>query len=103
MRSVMKTVSALVALASGVALLRSPAESQGRGDIAIRVPDVPGPYCVYGVEKRLMELPEVATVRMLWEADEIRVALKEGAVVRRERIEDAIERAEYPYPYEIQL
>jgi hypothetical protein len=103
MRSVLKTVSVLIALASGVALLRSPAESQGRSDIIIRVPDVPGPYCVYGVEKRLLELPEVATVRMLWEADEIRVALKEGAVVSRERIEDAIERAEYPYPYEIQL
>jgi hypothetical protein len=103
MRSILKKVSVLAMLGAGVALLRSPAESQGRSEITIRVPDVPGPYCVYGIEKRLAELPEVAGVRLLWEEDEIRVAMRPGAATSRERIEEAIERAEYPYPYSVEL
>lgn len=96
-------VAGLAALAALLASLRGPAGAQARGEITISVPDVPGPYCVYGIEKRLREMPEVKGVRLLWEEDEIRVALKQGAVVSREQIESAIERAEYPYPYLVEL
>ncbi len=103
MRSILRPIPVLVALGAGMVVLRSPAESQTRGEITIRVPGVPGPYCMYGIEKRLAEMPEVAGVRLLWEEDEIHVAPRSSAVVSRERIEEAIEHAEYPYPYSIEL
>ncbi|MBI4539405.1 MAG: heavy-metal-associated domain-containing protein [Gemmatimonadetes bacterium] len=103
MRSVLKLVSVLAMLGTGLGLLRAPTESQLRGQITIRVPGVPGPYCVYGIEKRLTELPEVADVQLLWEEDQIRVNLREGAAASRERIKAAIEGAEYPYAYTIDL
>lgn len=93
----------LAALAAVLGLIRFPAGAQARGEITISVPDVPGPYCVYGIEKRLREMPEVAGVRLLWEEDEIRVALMQDAAVSREQIEEAIERAEYPYAYSVEL
>lgn len=84
-------------------VIRGPVGAQARNEITITVPDVPGPYCVYGIEKRLREMPDVAGVRLLWEQDEIRVVPKEGADLTREQIEAAIERAEYPYAYSIEL
>lgn len=96
-------IATLVALAAAMAALRSSAASPAPGEIRIGVPGIPGPYCMYGIEKRLAELPEVADVRLLWEEDEIRVTLRPGAAVSRERIEVAIERAEYPYPYSVEL
>ncbi len=72
-------------------------------EIAISVPDIPGPYCMYGLEKRLAGMPEVASVQLLWEEEEIRVTLKPGANVTREKIDEAVERAEYPYDYSVQL
>ncbi|MEX2553868.1 MAG: hypothetical protein WD627_12820 [Actinomycetota bacterium] len=48
-------------------------------------------------------MPEVAGVRLLWDEDAIWVGIKPGATVTREAIEGAIERAEYPYEYSVEL
>lgn len=95
-------IGMLAALAAGLLLFRPAAGSQMQGEITISVPGIPGPYCMYGIEKRLATLPEIADVRLDWEEEEIRVALEPGASVSRERIEEAIERAEYPYNYSIE-
>lgn len=108
MRRVLITISALVALAIGFGLHRSPAgaqaaaEVQAGGGFRISIPDVPGPYCVYGVEKRLREIPAVESVRLLWKEDAIRVVPRAGMALRREAIEAAMERAEYPYAYSVE-
>lgn len=88
---------------TGLLLLRPAGGSEARGEIIVSVPGVPGPYCMYGVEKRLADLPEVADMRLDWAAEEIRILLNPGATTTRERIEEAIERAEYPYEYRIEL
>lgn len=95
--------ASVIALPSGYARARPLAMAQVTGQVTISVPGVPGPYCVYGIEKRLMELPEVAAVRVLWDGDEIRVVLAPGARASRALIESAIDRAEYAYPYSIDL
>ncbi len=93
----------LAAFGAGPYPLRSGTARQAQGDITISVPGIPGPYCMYGIEKRLAEMPEVEGVRLLWQEEAIRVALRAGATVTREEIEEAIERAEYPYQYEVKL
>lgn len=96
-------IATLTLSGTGVLLLRTAAASDARGEITISVPGVPGPYCMYGVEKRLAARPEVADVRLDWAEEEIRIALKPGARTTEERIEEAIQRAEYPYEYRIEL
>jgi cation transport ATPase len=96
-------IAMLAAFGAGPYPLRSGTARQAQGDITISVPGIPGPYCMYGIEKRLAEMPEVEGVRLLWQEEAIRVALRAGATVTREEIEEAIERAEYPYQYEVKL
>ncbi|OFW39738.1 MAG: hypothetical protein A3F70_01730 [Acidobacteria bacterium RIFCSPLOWO2_12_FULL_67_14] len=71
--------------------------------VTIAVPGIPGPYCMYGIEKRLAEMPEIEQIDLRWDAEEIRITVKRGASVTRQQLEDAIERAEYPYKYSIVL
>lgn len=104
MRSVSRGgVAAFAALGVGMLQLQANAASQAPHEFTISVPGIPGPYCMYGIEKRLAEMPEVEGVRLLWQEEAIRVALRAGATVTREEIEEAIERAEYPYQYEVKL
>lgn len=90
-------------LLAGAASLPDGSAGQPARGLVISVPNIPGPYCMYGVEKRLMEMPEVQAVRLSWEEEELRVDLKPGMSVTREEIEAAIERAEYPYEYAVEL
>lgn len=73
----------------------------GTRQLTISVPGIPGPYCMYGIEKRLAEMPEIEQIDLRWDAEEIRITVKPGASVTRRQLEDAVERAEYPYTYSI--
>ena len=92
-----------IAFIAGLAPLTRDSEGRAPREIAISVPGIPGPYCMYGLEKRLAEMPEVAGVQLLWEEERIRLALRPGASITREAIKQAIERAEYPYDYAVEL
>lgn len=72
------------------------------GTMTISVPGVPGPYCMYGIEKRLRALPEVAHVELLWREDKIRVVPASGATLRAADLRRALERAQYPDHYTIE-
>ncbi len=69
--------------------------------VIVSVPGIPGPYCAYGVEKRLFELDGISRVDLLWEKEQIRVSIKDDKTVTSEKILAAFERSEYPYDYEI--
>ena len=70
-------------------------------NVIVLVPGIPGPYCAYGVEKRLFELAGVRRVDLLWEKEQIRVSIKDDKTVTSEQILAAFERSEYPYDYKI--
>lgn len=68
----------------------------------LRLPGIPGPYCAYGVEKRLLELEEVLQVAISWDKEALMVFLKEGAELSPGRIEEVMKKADYPYRYSIE-
>lgn len=103
MRWILWMIAMLAAFGAGPYPLRSGTARQAQGDITISVPGIPGPYCMYGIEKRLAEMPEVEGVRLFWEENAIRIGLKPGTAVTREEIEEAVERSEYPYEYSVEL
>jgi mercuric ion binding protein len=70
--------------------------------IVIRVPGIPGPYCAYGVEKRLEELPGVQAVKLHWRDETITAQIAPGAKVTKEHVQRAMEKAIYPYKYTIE-
>lgn len=72
-------------------------------DIVIAVPGIPGPYCAYGAEKRLREVPGVADVAISWPDQQIRVVTRPGSHVTADDISRAMTRADYPYKYEIRM
>lgn len=76
---------------------------QPQRGVTIAVPGIPGPYCMYGIEKRLAEMPEIEQIDLRWDTEEIRITVKPGASLTRRQLEDAIERADYPYTYSILL
>ena len=67
----------------------------------VSVPGIPGPYCTYGMEKRLFELAGVRRVDLLWEKEQIRLSIKDDKTVTSEQILAAFEKSEYPYDYKI--
>jgi len=69
--------------------------------VIVSVPGIPGPYCAYGVEKRLYELASVKEVVLLWEREQIQVSIKDGQSVTPEQILAAFKNSEYPYDYTI--
>lgn len=70
-------------------------------EIFISVPGIPGPYCAYGLEKRLLEVPEIKEVDLLWSEEKIRIISKDRRKVSRSKIDEAIRKADYPYSYRI--
>lgn len=72
-------------------------------EIILNVPGIPGPYCAYGVEKRLLEIGGVTQVKTLWDTAQIRVVTSDRARITADDIRRAIERADYPYKYEIRM
>ena len=75
--------------------------AEGR-EIIVSVPGIPGPYCAYGVEKRLLERDGIQRVELLWKEEKIRIVIAEGKTVTRDQIMAAVEEADYPYEYEIE-
>lgn len=93
---VLAVLTVLVAHALGTLQVPSSA-----GAIIISIPGVPGPYCVYGIEKRLRERPGIDRVDLLWADERIRVVLSAGSPLTEEDVRDAVERSEYPYDYSV--
>jgi len=71
-------------------------------EIVISVPGIPGPYCAYGVEKRLKELGGITRVDVLWKEEIIWAYYDEGVAITREQIMEAMKKADYPYEYTIE-
>lgn len=69
--------------------------------IDVAVPGIPGPYCAYGAQKRLLEIPGVHKVEILWKEEMIRVVTDAQMAVPRQAISDAFKRADYPLKYEL--
>ena len=84
----------LLALGQGTASAR---------EIVIAVPGIPGPYCAYGAEKRLLELKGVEAVTVSWESELIRIVVNDSARIAAEDIKRAMKRADYPYKYEVRM
>ncbi|MGI8547626.1 MAG: hypothetical protein ACR2M1_09860 [Gemmatimonadaceae bacterium] len=70
-------------------------------EIIISVPGVPGPYCVYGIDKRVRDLAGIAQVDLLWPEEKIRVVLAPGSSTTAADVRRAVERSEYPYHYTV--
>lgn len=68
----------------------------------LHLPGIPGPYCAYGVEKRLLEQEEVEKVTISWDKEGLIVLLKEGMELSPKRIEEVMKKADYPYRYSIE-
>lgn len=73
-----------------------------QGQIAIAIPHVPGPYCAYGAEKRLRDVPGVRHVHADWDAERIDVTLSGDARVTPADLDAAMTRAEYPTQYRVE-
>ncbi len=70
-------------------------------EIVLAVPGIPGPYCAYGVEKRLLQLDGVKEVKTLWRNEQIRIVTDDKTRISPDDIKRAIKRADYPYTFEI--
>lgn len=101
-RSVACAVALLVASTIVLAQREAGTADRERSLITIAVPGIPGPYCMYGLEKRLADLAGVDRIELLWDDDAIRVLAKPGVSLSRAVIDDAVARAEYPYPYSVE-
>ena len=90
-----------VAVVAGSLLVIAHRLAAEERNVIVSVPGIPGPYCAYGVEKRLFELAGVRRVDLLWEKEQIRVSIKDDKTVTSEQILAAFEKSEYPYDYKI--
>ncbi len=88
--------------AIGLVLMACAVTSQG-AEVIISVPGIPGPYCAYGVEKRLLEIAAVKSVAIRWQKEQIRAKLEQGSSVTEPEIRQAVENADYPYDYSITI
>ncbi|MGH7424933.1 MAG: hypothetical protein ACREJP_02050 [Candidatus Methylomirabilales bacterium] len=83
-------------------VLTSLSSGASSNPIMLRLPGIPGPYCAYGVEKRLLELEEVQQVTISWDNEALMVFMKDGAELSPERIDEVMKKADYPYRYSIE-
>lgn len=90
-----------VAVVAGPLLVMSPSVIAGEREFVLSVPGIPGPYCAYGVEKRLFDLDGVSRVDLLWEKEQIRVFIANGKTVTPDQILTAVKKSDYPYEYKI--
>lgn len=91
----------LIAGIAGIHLLMIQSGAAGDKEIILSVPGIPGPYCAYGVEKRLLELDGIVRVELHWKDETIRAVIAEGRTVTAEQIRTAVKLADYPYEYSI--
>ena len=91
----------LIASIAGIHLLMTQSGAAGDKEIILSVPGIPGPYCAYGVEKRLLELDGILRVELHWKDETIRAVIAEGRTVTADQIRTAVKLADYPYEYSI--
>ena len=91
----------LIASIAGIHLLMTQPGAAGDKEIILSVPGIPGPYCAYGVEKRLLELDGILRVELHWKDETIRAVIAEGRTVTADQIRTAVKLADYPYEYSI--
>lgn len=96
-----KAIILSATLGSGVIPLGAEPLAVEERDIIVSVPGIPGPYCAYGAEKRLLELDGVERVELLWKEERLRIVIAAGKVVTAKQIEAAMKRADYPYDYSV--
>ena len=96
----LKKLLRLAVVAGPLLVIAHPLAAEER-NVIVSVPGIPGPYCAYGVEKRLFELAGVRRVDLLWEKEQIRISIEDDKTVTSEQILAAFERSEYPYDYKI--
>lgn len=91
----------VIAVAVGAVLFAAwPVTAKG-AEIVLAVPGIPGPYCAYGVEKRLLELDGVTEVKTFWRSEQIRIVTNDKTRITADDIKRAIKRADFPYKFEI--
>ncbi len=97
----LKRLSALYSLIGviGTLLLVIGPVGAEAGEIIVSVPGIPGPYCAYGAEKRLLEMDGVQQVILLWQEEQIRVLIEDGSSVTPADVKKAFQKADYPYKY----
>ena len=81
---------------------RSGSSVAEKHEIILSVPGIPGPYCAYGLEKRLLQLEEVERVQIDWVAEHLVIEVRDGEnLPGAEEIDKAIQAADYPYRYTV--
>lgn len=93
----------IIAGVAGAVLFGTGALAGSAKEVVLAVPGIPGPYCAYGAEKRLLELKGVIQVKTFWESEEIRIVVDKTGRITADQIKEAMQRADYPYKYEIRL
>lgn len=93
-------LAAMIFLSSILILLISP-PIMAAEVIILSVPGIPGPYCAYGLEKRLLEIEGVIRVDLLWKEEKIRVIVAKDKKITIDEVHTAVSRADYPYNYTI--
>jgi mercuric ion binding protein len=96
-------LSVVTTILSAMILLTLPSFAADQGEIIVSVPGIPGPYCAYGIEKRLLELDGIQEVHLFWNEEEIRSVIRTGKKVSTREIKEAVRRADYPYKYSIKV
>lgn len=96
-------LSVITTIVSAIILLTPPFLAADQGEVIVSVPGIPGPYCAYGIEKRLLELDGIQEVHLFWNEEEIRGVIRTGKKVSTREIKEAIRRADYPYKYSIKV
>lgn len=91
----------LIAGIGGTQLVMTHSLAAEDSGIILSVPGIPGPYCAYGVEKRLLELDGIVRVELRWKDETIRAVIVEGKAVTADQVRMAVKKADYPYEYTI--
>jgi hypothetical protein len=97
----MKRRLSILILAIGGTVAAALSTSASAEAIDVAVPGIPGPYCAYGAQKRLLEIPGVLKVEIRWKEEIMRVVTDAQTAVSPQAVLDAFKRADYPLKYEL--
>ncbi len=96
-------VAAPVAFPAGAAAAGATAEAPSGARVAVRVDGLACPFCAYGIEKKLREVPGVAAASTDLATGVVTLELEPGAEPDLEAIRRAVERAGFtPKGVEVQ-
>ncbi len=82
------------ALALAVLLFSGPAASAS--EFTLRIDGLACPFCAFGVEKKLLELPGVSGIEVLLDEGKVVLALSEGAELDVAALDEAVRKAGFP-------